>query len=294
MQEFRVDPTAAAIGKSLIDIRLPTGARVAAITRKGGTFIPDATTYIQPDDTIILVCNSKVFQDARRLFHQDTLRRQNVVLMGGGPMTVWVCRALRDRNFTLRVFELDRDRAEALADTLDWVTVLNADPTDRSVFDDERLSQADVFISLLDSDEGNIISGVLAKTRGIPRVITVVQRSHYLDVVFDIGVDHVFSPRMVAADEIDSVLDERPLRYLSSLAEGFVDLYQVRVGDKASAIGKSLKEIKLSPDWVIAAIQKGNDAKVPGANDLIEAGSVILAVGRHGTETKLKKVFAAK
>lgn len=291
MQEFPVSRTAPAIGKALLDIPLPGGTRLAVITRKGGSFIPEATTTMEEGDVIILVGNTSTFQDARVLFHDAKRPRQRIAVMGGTPMAVWLSRALRDRDFAIRIFETDRNRAEDLAEKLPWATVVHADPTDRNVFDEEHLTDVDVFIGLLDDDETNIIGCVLAKLRGIQRVLTVVQHSKFLDVIFDIGIDRAFSPRLVAAEEIESVLDESPLRHLGSLAAGIIDVFRVRIADRAAVIGRALKEIKLSSGWVIAAIQRDTHAFVPGADDLIERGDTILVVGRHGQDKTLKKLF---
>ncbi len=83
------------------------------------------------------------------------------------------------------------------------------------------------------------------------------------------------------------------MRHLGSLAEGVVDVLQIRVGDKAPVIDKALKDIKLSPDWVVAAIQRDRAAHVPSADDCVRRGDVVLVVGRHGQEGGLKKLFGA-
>lgn len=294
MQQFPVSKRSSAIGRSLVQIPLPPGSRLAAVQRKGGTFIPDGSTTIEEGDSVILVANSSIFQDARRLFHKDDLGRRRVVIMGGGPMVVWLSRALRDRNFSIRLFELDGPRARELAEKLPWVTVIQADPIVKAVFDEERLAQADVFVPLLGDDESNIVACVVAKMRGTAEVITVVERAHYLDVIYDVAIDGAFSPRRVAAEEIEAVLDDSPLRFLGAIQEGKVDLYQVRVGDHAPVVGERLRDVKLSPDWVVAAIQSGTTAKVPAPDDVFEPDCVLLAVGRHGREDVLRKVFAAK
>ena len=144
------------------------------------------------------------------------------------------------------------------------------------------------------NDEANIIAGVLAKMRGVPQVLTVVEQAKYLDVTFDIGVDHAFSTRLVAAEEIDSVLDESPLRHLGSLTEGLISVYRVRVLPGSPIIGKPLKDLRLSPDWVIAAIQRQRAAHVPGAEDVFEAADTVLVVGKQGAEKTLKNIFAVK
>jgi Trk K+ transport system NAD-binding subunit len=73
-----------------------------------------------------------------------------------------------------------------------------------------------------------------------------------------------------------------------------VDVFRVRVGETASVLGRPLREVKLSPDWVVAAIQRNGEAHVPGADDVIHRGDVVLVVGREGREGMLRKLLAAK
>lgn len=291
MQEFEVSENAPGVGRPLIELRLMRGARIGAVTRGKEVFIPDAHTTLQPGDRIVLVGNANIFNDARRLFMRDEAKRRKVVIMGGQVMAIWLCRALRGKNWSIRLFETDRTLAQELAEQLDWVTVLNADPTDPAVYEEERIGQADVFVALLDDDENNIIGSVLAKTLGVTQVIAVVQRSQYLDLLYHIGVDRPFSPRVVAAKEIESMLDEHPIQLLASLAEGHIDAFQVRVSEQTAITGKTLKAIKLTPDWVIAAIRRGDDIWVPTADDAIQAGDTVLVIGRHGTEKSLRSLM---
>ena len=290
MQEFTAR-SGSAVGKRLQDVQLPQGTRLAMIRRKDEAMIPEATTVVAPGDVIILVGNAGAFEDARKLFHQEKYTRKKIVLMGGPPMAVWLCRALHDRSFAIRLFEKDRERALELADKLDWITVINADPTERSIFEEEHIGQADVFIPMLDHDEANIIAGVMAKSRGVTEVFTILQRSKYVDLVYDIGVDKAFSPRIIGVEEINLVLDESPLRLLGTLVEGIVDVFRAKVSDRSSVIGKPLREIPFSPDWVVAAIQRDSDVHVPGADDTIERGDTLLVIGRHSKQDTLKELL---
>ena len=294
MQQFPVSSDAPAIGKPLAELKLPEGTRLAAITRQREAFIPIATSTVEKDDTVVLVGNATAFPEARKLFHDDKLGRRRIVLMGGSPMAVWLCRSLRNRNFSIRLFETDRERAAELADKLDWITVIHADPTDRSIFEEEHIGQADVFGALRTDDEDNIIASVLAKSMGVTLVIAVLQSANYLDLVYHIGVDLAFSPSLVAADEILATLHESPLQKMSSLTDGVVDAFRVRVGRESEVIEKPLREVKLTPNWIVAAIRRGDRAWVPGAEDKVEAGDTVLVIGRTGMEKQLKTLFAVE
>jgi trk system potassium uptake protein TrkA len=294
MQEFPVGRAAPAIGRKLVDLGMPAGARLAAITRKGKSYIPDSQSTIAEDDIVILVGNAAVFQDARKLFHDEKQKRKRIVIMGGPAMGVWLCRALRHRDFAIRLFETNRARAEELAEKLDWVTVFHADPTDPSVFEDEKLAQADAFVALLDDDEHNILGCAWAKSMGVASAVAVVQRGSYMHLLRHVGIDKPFSPRRVAVKEIELLVDESPLRRTASLAEGVIDVYRVRVGPKAELAGKALRDVRLSPNWIVAAIAHEQDVRVPRADDTIGVGDTVLMIGRHGQESSLRKLFDAK
>jgi len=290
--EFVVGDEAPAIGKPLSSLGLPTGTRLTAVNRKGDVFIPGADTEIEPGDRVVLVGNNDVFDEARmKLQKTSKAKRRKVVIMGGPTMAIWLCRALHDRDWSVRVFETDRARAESLAESLPWITVLNADPTDQSVFMEEQIGLADVFIAMLGEDEANIIGCVQAKANGVTQAIAVVKKSKYLDLLYHVGVDRPFSPSRVAAREIKDLLDDSPVRLLASLANG-VDAHLVRVSEHAEVAGKMLRDIRISPNWVIGAIRRGKEIWVPGADDTIDTGDTVLVIGRQGRERKLRGLFA--
>lgn len=291
MQELTVSRKAKAVGRSLAELRLPAGARLVGITRNHEVFLPDAQTTIQPDDVVILTGNTDTFQTARKWFGEHRNERTRIVIMGGPSMAVWVCRALRDRNFSIRVFERKPERAAELADIIDWATVLNADPIDPAIFKEESLEQADTFVGLVDDDERNILGSAWAKSMGVKQAIAVVQRPNYLHLLSAIGINHAFSPRIVAVREILNLIDDSPVRKTASLGEGVLDVYQVQVGKGAPAADRPLREVKIKGDWVIAAVQSGDNVFVPGANDSLKPGDTALVVARHGMDKQLIAAF---
>lgn len=290
IEQFAVDEDASAVGRTLSDIPLPPGARLAVIVRGRTAFVPDGASTVEAGDVVVLAGAADVFNRARALFQEKPGRRR-IVLMGGPEMAIWLCDALRERMFSIRLFESRRARAEELAAKLPWVTVLHADPTDRETFQEEQLGQADVFVAMRPDDEDNIVACVLAKSRGVTQTIAVVQRSNYLDVLPDIGVDRSFSPRIVAARQIETVLDDRPFRALTEFADGSLVVYRFKVGAACELIGRRLREVKLTPDWSIIVIRRGTLAIVPQADDVLAAGDAVLVVGKAGREKAARELF---
>ncbi|MAC76139.1 MAG: Trk system potassium transporter TrkA [Phycisphaeraceae bacterium] len=293
MQQFEITGGSSAVGRPLSEITMPRGARLAGILRDGEVSIPDSSSVINEGDEVVLVADAPSYDAARKIFHEEKKVRRSIVVLGGTRMAEWVCRTLRGKPFAIRLFERDREVAERLAAELDWVTVLHGDVTDPAMFAEERIAEADHFVALLEDDEVNIIGGVLAKLRGVDTVTVVVQRSAYLDSVYSIGLDRAYSPRTVAAKQIEEALDVDVVRTVSSLADGGVSVFRVGVGAACELAGKRLRTVKLTPDWSVLAVQRGEKTWVPHADDEVLVGDEVLVLGRTEHRDRLVEIFDA-
>ena len=293
LQELAVADKAPAINKPLSAIPFPQGSRLVAVTRDGESFAPGGASEVRAGDEIVLVGERDAMPKAIRLFGEPRAVRRDIVIMGGGAMAVWLCRALRDRSFRIRLFEPDRDHAEHLATELEWVTILNADANSFDTFQEEHLGRADVFVAITDDDESNILGGAWAKSQGVKQAIAVVQRPIYLHLLEHVGIDLAFSPRTAAMREINQLLDESAVSELSSLARGVLDVYSARVEAGSPISGLTLAEHPMPDRFVVAAVQHAGRAFVPNGSSVIHAGDTLLVVGPHKRAQDLRKSVVA-
>ena len=294
MQQLPVTDGAAGLGAPLAQLKLPGSVRVVAIEHDGRTTIPDGSAVVASGDVITIVADVDTFDRGRKMFHTEQARRKRVMIMGGTPMGVWLCRALRSRRFSVRLFETDTDRCLELSEKLPWITVLSEDPTDPTVLEQQRVEQLDAFVALTGDDEHNILTAARAKSLGAQQAVAVLQRPTYLHLLEHVGIDKAFSPRDTAINEVVNLLDTAPVRRLATVAEGVADVYEVRVSPKAAEIvGRSLRDMRLDQRIIIAAIQRDGQVFVPGGKDVIHGGDTVVLIGPSGMERQLRKIFAA-
>ncbi|MGD2107996.1 MAG: Trk system potassium transporter TrkA [Phycisphaerae bacterium] len=294
MQRFRADAGASGIGKRLAELNLAENARVATVERGATAALAAAGTTIAEGDMITVIGDKKSFEATRKLFNKEREKRLDIAIMGDTTTAVWICRALRSRVFSVRMFVQDRERAEALSEKLDHVTILDADPTDPTTSTDEHLSRAHAFVAATDDDEQNILACAQAKAIGVQTNIVVVTRAKYMHLFPHVGIDHAFSPRADAVKAILHLIDTGPIRSLATVAEGVADVYRLHPSKRAKVLGNQLRNIKLPPQTMIAAIRRGDQVYVPGAEDQIAAGDTLLVIGPQGIEDDLRKVFVTK
>ena len=294
MQRLVVDKGVSAIGKPLAEISLPPSTRVAIVEGAAGYALADAKTVVAEGDFVTLVGEAKQLDRARKHFTKEKAKLRHVAILGETSTAVWLCRALKSRYFAVRIFVQKHERADELSQKLEHVTVLEADPTDASTFTDEHLGKVDAFIAVTDEDEKNILACAQAKAMGVPSSIAIVQQSKYLHLFPHVGIDHAFSPRAVAVNAIQHLIDTGPVRELASFADGMAAVFEVRPAKRAKILGNELRNIKMPARTMIAAIRRDDDVHVPGADDTMQAKDVVLVIGPREVGDELKKLFGTK
>ena len=243
-----------------------------------------------------LIGEAATFPKIARSFDAEAGGKKKVIVMGGSTQAVWLCRALKGRGFSVRLFIADEARALELSPKLEWVTVLNADAINSDALDEERVDLCDAFVAVTDDDERNILAAARAKTMGAPKVMAVLKRGTYLHLLEHIGIDRAFSPRVSAVNEIQFVLGKGPFRHLSTIAAETVEVYQAKVTTTAkSLLDKPLKEVDLPQGTLIGAVSRGEDEVfVPSGDSVLEPDDTVIAIGGHKQRKALRKLLTGK
>jgi trk system potassium uptake protein TrkA len=145
-------------------------ARVAAIFRNRRAVKPEGSTVIQEDDEVFFLADARnittVMSELRRLDSRPTRR---LLIAGGGNIGRKLARTLEKR-YQVKVLERSRERARSIAEELLNSIVLVGDCADEDLLREENIDQTDVYMALTNDDEANILSAMLAKRLGCPRV----------------------------------------------------------------------------------------------------------------------------
>ena len=202
-----------------------------------------------------------------------------MVIGGGGETGYNLARILARGRFSVVLMEGDRDRAEELAVKLDGVTVLHADVTRRSEMEEARVGKAGVFVAATGRDEDNIVCGVEARELGAGRIMSVVRRADYANVLGKLGIDVAVSPRDVMSRQVDGMVQTGAVLARFDVAGRQAAVYEVEVRDGCDLLGVPLKDVGFR-GALIAAIDREDFVRVPGANDALKAGDVAVVLAQ--------------
>jgi trk system potassium uptake protein TrkA len=128
---------------------------------------------------------------------------------------------------------------------------------------------------------------VEAREFGAGRILCVVRRPDYANVLEKLGIDVAVSPREVLARQIQGMVETGPILDRSFISGRDAEVWEVEVGQGVPITRAPLKDIDLK-HGLIAAFERDEFVRVPGADDQLQAGdTAIVLVQREHAPTAL-------
>ncbi|MDE1949938.1 MAG: Trk system potassium transporter TrkA, partial [Burkholderiales bacterium] len=194
------------VGHGLAEVpRLVPGValRIMAIYRQNQALTElDGDTSIEPGDEVFVLAATEHIRTVLGALHKMDRPVRRVMLTGGGKVGLRLARQIHGL-YQLKLIEADRLRCEYLAAQLPGnVLVLHGDATDEDLLVDENVHEMDLFLALTSDDEDNIMSCLLAKRLGARRVLAVINRGAYADLVQGTQIDIAISPAHAVIGEL--------------------------------------------------------------------------------------------
>ena len=269
-------------------------ARVAAIYRQDRAIQPEGDTIIKADDEVFFIAAPKhiraVMSELRRL--EKPYKR--LIFAGSGNIGTRLAKAL-ERNYRVKVIERDLDRCKRIAEELERTIVLHGDAADEELLIEENVENTDVFCAVTNDDEANILSAMLAKRLGAHKVMALINRSAYVDLVQSGPIDVAISPQQATIGSLLKHIRRGDVVEVHSLRRGAAEAIEaIAHGDKRSSkvIGSTIEDIALPKGTNIAAIVRGEEVIIAHHDTLIEAEDhVILFLQDKRRVPEVEKLF---
>lgn len=270
------------VGQRLYTLRhhMPANsdARVAAIYRDGQLIIPEGNTIIEENDMVFFLAAKRhipaVMKELRPM--DSPIRR--VILGGGGNIGKNLARRL-ERDHHVKIIERDPVRAEAIAEELSKTIVLVGDCADANLLREEAVDTTDVYCVLTDSSEANILSALQAKRMGAKKVIAIINRASYADLMESGAIDIAVSPQQITIGSLLTHIRRGSMVRVHSLRRGAAEAIEaIALGDRSSSkvVGRSLEELDLPDGASIGAIVRGEDVIIAHHDTVIEEHDHVL------------------
>jgi trk system potassium uptake protein TrkA len=268
--------------------------RVAAIFRKDSPIIPEGDTVIQEGDEIFFIAATDNIRSVLMEMRRMDKPTKRVMIVGGGNIGRRLAQAL-EHDYQVKLIEFNKKSCQRLAGELTNTLVLNGDGTDEKLMQQEHVGEVDVFCALTNDDENNIMSALLAKQGGARKVLALINRSAYVDLVQGGKIDIALSPAYVTIGSLLAYVRQGDVVAVHSLRRGAAEALElVAHGDRQSSrvVGKRIDEIDLPKGATIGALVRGDQVIMGHHDTVVEAEDhVIVFVIDKKMVRKVEKLF---
>ncbi len=298
MAEIEVTDINPIVNKSLKQIAVEFGNKVliAVVQREKDCFIPRGDFIVESGD-VIHVISSEIeiiaFCKKMKMFKR---RAKSALLIGGGKIAYYLAEELLKSSVEVKIIESDARRAEELANSLPKATVIFGDGTDHELLEEENLKGADAFVTLTGMDEENVVLSLYAKQRGVSKVVTKIDRSSIYNMVEQLGLESVVSPKEIISNQIVSFVRAHQAETGNGINTFYklydkVEALEFTVSQSFTKQGVPLKELSLKKNVLIGGIVRGKDFILPSGESMLLAGDRVIVVTASKQITDLTQIL---
>jgi trk system potassium uptake protein TrkA len=234
--------------------------RVVALYRLDTEMDPEPHTRILPGDEVFILAAGDKIRLVLQALHARDKPVQRLMIAGGGKVGLRLARSLVGQ-CQVKIIEASAKRCEYLASQLPSSTlVLHGDCTDEALLEDENVAEMDLFLALTSDDEDNIMAAMLAKRLGARRVLALINRRAYAEMLQGSTIDIAVSPAQTVIGELLAHVRRGEVVAVHSLRRGAAEALEgVARGDVRTSrlVGRRVEEIRLPPGVRLGAIVRG-------------------------------------
>lgn len=252
--------------------------KVAAIYRRGQAILPTEDTIIEVDDEVFFIAakehTKQVMAELRR--SEDSYKR--ILIAGGGNIGYRLAKAL-EQKYRLKLIEHGEGRARFLSENLGKTVVLMGSATDQALLEEENIENIDVFCAVTNDDETNIMSSMLAKRLGARKVMTLINKAAYVDLVQGGVIDVAISPQQTTIGSLLTHVRRGDVVNVHSLRRGAAEAIEaIAHGDRSTSkvVGRTIADIDLPSGTTIGAIVRGSEVIIANNEVVVESDDHII------------------
>ncbi|MFM7627838.1 MAG: Trk system potassium transporter TrkA [Gammaproteobacteria bacterium] len=285
------------VGQQLRTLRehiADTEARVVAVYRGGRSIQPEGDTVIEEGDEVFFLAAKDDIRRFMAEIRREEKPARRVVIAGGGHIGLALARRLEKEN-QVKLIERDPKRARRVSEMLESATVLEGDAADENLLVEENIDDCDVFVALTNSEEANILSAMLAKRVGAAKVMALINKPSYAELMENGSIDIALSPQTTTIGSLLTHVRRGDVVQVHSLRRGAAEALETIIhGDQRSSrvVGKRVEEIALPEGARIGCVVRGDEVFMAHHDTVIQADDhVVLFITDRRHVDQVERLF---
>jgi trk system potassium uptake protein TrkA len=227
------------------------------------TIIPRGDTVFKEGDKVVFITSKGGDLELFELSGRGKSEIKDVMILGGSKIGIKTARDLSEGKFRVKLLESNRECATDLADLLPKVLILCADGRNVDILEEENIADTDAFIAVTGNSETNIMSCLLAKSKGVRKTIALVENMDYYQLSQSIGIDTLINKKLLAANNIFRYIRKGEVIAMTKLANMNAELLEFVVKPTSKICNKQIKDLDFPKSAVIGGIIRNGEGIIP-------------------------------
>ncbi len=255
------------------------------------TLIPRGDTVFKEGDQVYFITNKGGVDDLYKLTGMQKRQIKNVMILGGSKVGFKTARDLCSNKFNVKLIEKDKDKAFDIADSIPNALVINGDGRNVELLEEESLESMDAFISVTGNSETNIMSCLVAKSRGIKKTIALVENMDYFQLSQSIGIDTLINKKLLAANNIFRYIRRGEVLALTRLNNLNAEILEFEVKSTSVVNGEIIKELNFPREAIIGGVIRNGEGLIALGDFKITEGDKVVVCALPKAIPRIEKLF---
>ena len=249
-----------------------------AIKRQGvsQTIIPRGDTRYELEDQVYFCVPNYSMKDLYPILGKKQFNIKNVMILGGSSIGQKTARNLCKNNFKVKLIEINREKAGLLAEELSDTLVISGDGRDLELLEEENIRETDAFIAVTGNSETNIMSCLVAKSKGVKKTIALVENMDYIDISQTIGIESLINKKLIAASNIFRHIRKGEILALANLHNIDAEVFEFEVKQGAKVTEHPIKDLRFPREAVFGGVIRNKKAMMATGDMQIQTGDKVI------------------
>ncbi len=290
---IQLEPSSPLIGRSVMSVELANPFvphKLVVVNREEKTFVPHQNTKYKKGDIAYFIGKSRDIDKIQKIAGKPAIKVNNIMILGAGKIGRLLAKSLQS-DYNVRLIEKNKEKAEWVSNNYPDTLLLTGSGTDIEFLEEEHISEVDCFIAVTESEQTNILSGILAKDLGAKQVIVHIITTSYLPAVRRVGVEAIVSKNISAVNEVIKYIKSDVSVSISRFEDIDIEVLELAVNTDSKFARKNYSIDKIPEDIALGAIVRNGKSIIPDLNTHIQPHDELVVFTKEENIIKAENLF---
>ncbi len=264
---------------------------IITVVRDGESHVPWADYKFQECDIAYFIVKTERLESLMYILGKEATQTNSIIILGGSKIGRSVAEQL-ENEMSVRLIDNRRDKAEWLASNLKETMILHGDGTDVELLKSENIQDADSFIAVTESEQTNLLSGMLAHHLGVKQTVIHVSTTEYMPIVKELGVGAVLSKNMSTVNSIlRFITSDQTETSVTTFDEIDVDVIEFSPDPGSKVTKAPLEDVKFPEDSIVGVINHHGHLSIARGSTQLTEEDTVLVFAKSKAVSKLRRLF---